>query len=366
MKAIKIPYKGKSIQITKDKMSYLISAILILFALFLSGAFNFAKFNFDFTRVGTADFWLMYLLKVAISICLFFAIYIIRRTSNMKKSPFVIARQDLKDEFASLCKAKRINHMDFWLKYVYNYQKKLEIYKTTIQHLYRQSKEVEYSKSKFGFINSRREKCEAQKKKTREYCEKEFEYIEMHEALISAYKTGNKQKISECKAKIKDVDNFSTSDIKWRNVYTSNLFHDSKDKENAETIFVNEKKEVATQLASSVLMMLGTYFAVTIAMFEFAENQSVFLMILSITTTLSIAMSSCMLSLKVADSVYEQYLTASKNKLKICYMFYEDLEKLENDSIWAKGEMEEKETKPAEEKMQESKEKEEKEIICYD
>ena len=365
MKPIKIAYKGKMICITKDTMSYILSATLILFALFLSGAFNFAKFDFDFARVGTVDFWLMYLLKVGISICLFFAIYLIRRTSNLKKAPFVTARQDLKDEFELLCKTKRINHMDFWLKYVYNYEKKLEIYKGLIQNLYRQSKEKDVKKSKFNFINEHREKLEAKKKETREYCEKELEYIEKHEKLISAYRSGNEGKIEECRSEIKRADDFSSANIKWRNVYTSNLFNDSKDKENAETIFVNEKKEVAIQLLSSILIMLITYFAVTIAVLEFADSQAIFPVILSIITTLSIALSSCMLALKVADAVYEQYLSAWKNKLKICYMFHEDLSKLSNDAMWAKGEVENKDVE-REKNTEERKKTEEKEIIYYD
>lgn len=350
MKQIKIPYKGKSICVTRDAMNYLLCVSLILFALFLSGAFNFAKFNFDFSKVGTIDFWLMYFLKTSISICLFFAIYIMRRVSNMKKASFITLKQDLKDEFTILHETKKINHMDFWLKYIYNYQKKLDIYKSTIQQLYHSSKEFEYPKSRFRFINKFRENKEHKKKNIRDFCEKEFKSIETHEELISAYREGDKQKITECKSKIKEFDNFSTTNIKWRNVYASNLFNDSKDKKNAETVFVNEKKEVTLQLFVSMMFMFVTYFAVTISILEFANGQSIFSAVLSIIMTLSIALSTCMFALRVADSVYEEYFTASKNKLKICYVFHEDLAKLTNDSLWEKGTIENEEGKMKEEK----------------
>ncbi|MGN1222434.1 MAG: hypothetical protein ACI4TT_04295, partial [Christensenellales bacterium] len=126
MKQLKIKCGKKQVIVTKDLLTIVTGIIILVIDSLLAGVLQLFEFGFDLTYITKSEFWTAYCIKLAISYIALFGAYIIRRVTNKKSPKFIAQREKIKDSKNAIVKARKIANCKNWLKFVYNYTKRVE------------------------------------------------------------------------------------------------------------------------------------------------------------------------------------------------------------------------------------------------
>lgn len=341
MKQMKIKCGNKQVIITKDLLTIISGIIILVVDALLAGFLQLFEFGFDWTYITKSEFWTAYFIKLAISYIALFGAYIIRRVINKKSPKFIAQREKIKDSKNAIVKARKIANCKNWLKFVYNYTKKVEIYQEIITSKYEKIifKEPEqpdtdyldenkfFDKLKIARLNKKYKIALAKYNKSetlRKFYEEQLKVCDKHFEIIDAYKHHNIAKVKELQEEIKEKDFMKHHNLHYKNVTYNKLFNvDLNGTHRDDNIEYKEAGFLVKNVMPSLLMGIVGCAVVT----SVVVQQGSF----SATTIFMIALNLLMMAwfmfsgLRIADSfIFGVVFAADNNRIIICEEFIED------------------------------------------
>lgn len=341
MKQMKIKCGNKQVIVTKDLLTIIAGIIILVVDALLAGFLQLFEFGFDWTYVTKSEFWTAYFIKLAISYVALFGAYIIRRVINKKSPKFIAQREKIKDSKNAIVKARKIANCKNWLKFVYNYNKKVEIYQEIITSKYEKIifKEPEqpdtdyldenkfFDKLKIARLNRKYKIALAKYNKSeslRKFYEEQLKVCDKHFEIIDAYKHHNIAKVKELQEEIKEKDFMKHHNLHYKNVTYNKLFNvDLNGTQRDDNIEYKEAGFLVKNVMPSLLMGIVGCAVVT----SVVVQQGSF----SATTIFMIALNLLMMAwfmfsgLRIADSfIFGVVFAADNNRIIICEEFIED------------------------------------------
>jgi len=341
MKQMKIKCGNKQVIITKDLLTIISGIIILVVDALLAGFLQLFEFGFDWSYITKSEFWTAYFIKLAISYIALFGAYIIRRVINKKSPKFIAQREKIKDSKNAIVKARKIANCKNWLKFVYNYNKKVEIYQEIITSKYEKIifKEPEqpdtdyldenkfFDKLKIARLNKKYKIALAKYNKSetlRKFYEEQLKVCDKHFEIIDAYKHHNIAKVKELQEEIKEKDFMKHHNLHYKNVTYNKLFNvDLNGTHRDDNIEYKEAGFLVKNVMPSLLMGIVGCAVVT----SVVVQQGSF----SATTIFMIALNLLMMAwfmfsgLRIADSfIFGVVFAADNNRIIICEEFIED------------------------------------------
>jgi len=341
MKQMKIKCGNKQVIIIKDLLTIISGIIILVVDALLAGFLQLFEFGFDWSYITKSEFWTAYFIKLAISYIALFGAYIIRRVINKKSPKFIAQREKIKDSKNAIVKARKIANCKNWLKFVYNYNKKVEIYQEIITSKYEKIifKEPEqpdtdyldenkfFDKLKIARLNKKYKIALAKYNKSetlRKFYEEQLKVCDKHFEIIDAYKHHNIAKVKELQEEIKEKDFMKHHNLHYKNVTYNKLFNvDLNGTHRDDNIEYKEAGFLVKNVMPSLLMGIVGCAVVT----SVVVQQGSF----SATTIFMIALNLLMMAwfmfsgLRIADSfIFGVVFAADNNRIIICEEFIED------------------------------------------
>lgn len=341
MKQIKIKCGNKQVIITKDLLTIVSGIFILVVDSLLAGFVQLFEFGFDWSYITKSEFWTAYCIKLAISYIALFGAYIIRRVINKKSPKFIAQREKIKDSKNAIVKARKIANCKNWLKFVYNYTKKVEIYQEIITSKYEKIifKEPEqpdtdyldpnkfFDKLKIARLNRKYSIAMAKYKKSealRVFYEGQLKVCDKHFEIIDAYKHHDIEKVKKLQEEIKENDFMKHYKLHYKNVTYNKLFNvDLSSSRKDDSIDYNEAGILIRKIMPSLLMGIVGCAVLT----SIVVQQSTF----TATTLLLIALNLLLMGwfmfsgIRIADSfIFGVVFAADNNRIIICEEFIED------------------------------------------
>lgn len=327
VKGVVIKYKGRNIIVTKDAMQTISGGLLVLLSLILSGLFAFVSVGFDPSKLLTGGFWVSYCITTATVWLCFFGVYVIRESRNKRQPKIVINNQKRRDFRETIVENRKIDSCENWLK-IYNYERKVSIFRDSLLEAYRKLDLTEPDKSlnKDSKKYQKQVRCYTKNKEKRDYLQKQLDYTNIHNDIVKKLRVNDLAGAEELKKKLGDDDAFKCAKITWRNVYFNDLFNGSMSHSN-NTIFYNKSKAIFDNI--KLMLVLGVCMTLITTSIILQSNELSLYTIISIITNLAMLCGYAVSAIRVADNVvFEVMYSADENKLTICNLFKEDDEKV--------------------------------------
>jgi len=342
MKPLKIPYgKNKNLIITKDFISIFMGVLILVADALLAGILQLFEFGFDLSYLKTTEFWTSYAIKLAISYTALFGAYIIKKNANKQNPKFLIQREKIKESKDAIVKARKIANCKNWLKFVYNYTKKVEIYQDIITKKYEKLVYAEpeepdkdsynlesfFGRLKYNNAKANYHKALNQYKKTeehRKYCERQLMVCDKHFEIIAAYKKHDMEEVKRLQDEIKDIDCMKNYRLRYKNITYNRLFNvDLGSNKHDNSIDYNEAGMLAKKILPAIITGL---ISCTLLSSLFVKTQA-----FSLNTILLIVLNLFLMAwftftgIRIADSfILGTVYAADGNRLIICEEFIED------------------------------------------
>lgn len=340
MKQISIKYGKKRVIITKDSISILVGIVIIISDILLAGLLQLFEFGFDASALMSDTFWSGYFLKLAIAYIALFGAYTIRKTANRHNPKFVTQREKIKDCKAVVVKHKKVGNFKNWLKYVYNYSKRVEKYQALINKKYEKlifeepekPSAVDYDDTPAGKHKlakatrkyNRRMVRYKKNEEMRKYCEQQLAICDIHFEIIQNYKVHNLEKVKALQAEIKETDCMKKYNLHYKNITYNKLFNvDLTSKKQDDSIEYNEATILVKKLLPLLLLGIACFAllsSVTGGLTQW-EPETLLLIGLNLVMMLWFMFSG----IRLADSfVLGTVFAADANRLMICEEYLED------------------------------------------
>ena len=270
MKPRIINYKNKEIVIDKEFFNFLLGIILVISCALISGILQLIEIGFDFSLIKNSNFWTAYLLKLIIGYLCLFGCYLLKKNNNKKSAKFITQRQDIIDYRTAIIKGMKVSEFKNWLKHVYNYRKKVELYQ---EYLLTRNEKIEIEmpdeideesfKSENKFVSfflkiklrfakrnySRKLKKYNKGLERREYILKQLKVCNIHFQIIEAYKKKDNEIVKELNSEILDNSELNSFKAKFKKVTYSRIFNfDILNDRVDDSIEYNEKRFLAKSI----------------------------------------------------------------------------------------------------------------------
>ena len=327
VKGVVVKYNGKNIIVTKDTMQTISGGLLVLLSLILSGLFAFVSVGFDPSKLLTGGFWVSYCVTTATVWLCFFGVYVIREGRNKRQPKIVINNQKRRDFREFIVENRKIDSCENWLK-IYNYEKRVGIFRDSLLEAYRKLNLTEPDKSldKESKKYKKQLKRYAKNKEKRDYLQKQLDYTNIHNEIVKKLRANDSAGAEELQKKLGEDDAFKCAKIIWRNVYFNDLFSGSMSHAN-NTIFYNKGKAIFDNI--KLMLVLGVCMTLITTSIILQSNEFSMYTLISIITNLAMLCGYAVSAMRVADDVvFEVMYPADENKLTICNLFKEDDEKV--------------------------------------
>ena len=342
MKPLKIPYgKNKHLIVTKDIISMFMGVLILIADALLAGLLQLYEFGFDLSYLKTTEFWTSYAMKLAISYTALFGAYIIKKNANKRNPKFLIQREKIKESKDAIVKARKIGNCKNWLKFVYNYTKKVEIYQGIITKKYEKliytepeepDKDSYNLESFLGRLKYNNAKANYNKalnkyKKTeehRKYYEQQLMVCDKHFKIIDAYKKHNMLEVQRLQDEIKDIDCMKNCRLRYKNVTYNRLFNvDLGSSKHDNSIEYNEASTLAKKILSAIVTGFISCGLLTSLIIDpqTVSGNTILLIILNLFLIAWFTFTG----IRIADSfILGTVYAADGNRLIICEEFIED------------------------------------------
>lgn len=342
MKPITIKYgKDKALVVTRDVLKIGIGLIILIGDGLLAGIVQLFEFGFNISSLLTPEFWTAYAIKLVISYVALFGAYVIRKVKDRHNPKFVVQRERIKDCKQEVVKAKKIGVFKNWLKYVFNYRKKVEMYQAVISKKYEKLTLLEPEKpckedfalnSKLGVLKYKLELSRYKRKRKkydkteamRKYCEEQLGVCETLFQVIEFYKQHRVDKAKALLDKVKEVDCMRNYKLRFKSISYNRLFNvELGSTKRDDSIEYNEAGVLAKKIMPSLLMgVVGC--AVLTSVIVHTKS-------FTVETALLIALNLIVMAwfmftgIRLADNfVLGTVYAADTNRIMICEEFLED------------------------------------------
>lgn len=356
----KINGQNKTIKVTKDVITKIIGALFIIASAVLLGIFELYKMGWDTSLLNNKDFWIAYFVKLAMLYLAFFGAYIIKRSVNLKNPKILIPREILKHDKELISDNFQTTDCEKWLKNVYNYEKKLDIFKTRLQQKNSKLNIVEptepvanYKDLKnwftklfkpFGFVVFRIRKGiyaiknwrYKRKLKKREFLEKQLALVDTHLDIIDLHRHRQYKEAKELYQTIERQDRFKFFMPYFKQLTFNRLFNVNIEKQGSDGDQFNYHegaviidKVIKTVGFGSIFLAIIT--SITIDPIPFSLTKIIY-----IALNLLLMLWYVFNGVKTADRfVFGNVSNADSDRLKVCNKYRDDCILIGAD--WVKG-----------------------------
>ncbi len=334
----------KTIIIAKDIMSSILGLAFIGASALLLGLFEMFKIGWNFSILKNSSFWVSYFVKLAMLYLAFFGAYIIRKQKNLKSPKVLMQREILRHNKREIANNHRTADCEFWLKAVYSYSKKLELYQKRLQEKNANLSIVEPTKPKeskrliykYKLAKYKRAlKRYTKNKEKREYYEEQLKNCEMHLQVIELYM---RRKIQEGKKLLESIENdgFQLFMPRYKEITYNKIFNVSIEasKEDREEFRYREKSILLQKITKSVAIGCISIATMTSLALDFKSISfmSVVYMLMNLITMLWFVYNG----IKSADIlVFGSMMQADANRIKVSNLYRDNC--LQNGDSWAKS-----------------------------
>lgn len=256
----------------KDLMQISSGIALILLTFIANGFLSFIVVGFDFSRVWTSEFWASFGILFTSEMCVLFGMFIIQRLKDLQNTKIIDLQKHIDIKRNTVYGVDKITPAEEWLRNIYNYRERLNLFEEKIRKLH--SKIVLNEPSKDCKNYDAKLRVYEEKKALRDYYVKQFEFIKKDrkkiEILAKQKKTDEDIKNYEDLAEELKTNEyaFNKAKIHYREVYWGNLLSDIDDSSaKAGTPFFSEKKELARNIVKYLAMGIITTSFVTALIF---------------------------------------------------------------------------------------------------
>lgn len=332
----------KTVIISRDIVGSLLGLVFIVASALLLGLFEVFKIGWDFSILKNSSFWVSYLVKLAMLYLAFFGAYIIRKQKNLKSPKVLMQREILRHNKREIANSHRTADYEFWLKAVYSYSKKVELYQKRLQEKNAnlsivEPTEIKKSKGIFYKVKvwqyKRAMKRYTKNRERRMYYEEQLKNCEIHLQVIELYM---QRKIQEGKELLESIENdgFQLFMPRYKAVTYNKIFNVSIEasKEDREEFSYREKSILLQKITKSVAIgCLSIAVMTSLALdFKAVSFQSAVYMLMNVITMLWFAYNG----IKSADIlVFGSMMQADANRIKVSNLYRDNC--LQNGDSWA-------------------------------
>lgn len=333
----------KTVIVSKDIVGSLLGLVFIGASALLLGLFEIFKIGWDFSILKNSGFWVSYLVKLAMLYLAFFGAYIIRKQKNLKSPKVLLQREILRHNKREIANNHRTADCAFWLKEIYSYSKKIELYQKQLQEKNANLSIVEpiEPKERKGFVYKvklwqykRAIKRYENSKNKRAYYQEQFKNCAIHLQVIELYM---QRKIQEGKVLLESIQNdgFQFFLPRYRAVTYNKIFNMSieSSKEEREEFGYREKSILLQKISKSVAVGCISIAVMTSLALDFkaVSFQSFVYMLMNLITMLWFVYNG----IRSADVlVFGSMMQADANRIKVSNLYRDNC--IENGELWAK------------------------------
>ena len=339
----------KTVIVLKDIVGSILGLVFIGASALLLGLFEMFKIGWDFSLLFNSSFWVSYLVKLVMLYLAFFGAYIMRRQKNLKSPKVLVQREILKQNKNYISNNYMTADCEFWLKWVYSYNKKVELYRKKLQEKNANLSIVEPTKPKEiegkGIAQLkykiqlaryiRKVKQYNKNKAKREYYENQLRNCEIHNAVIELFR---QRKVEEGKDILKSIeqDDFQLFYSRYKEVTFNKLFNMNVDIEKGEeeSLSYREKSILLQKVSKSVAVGCISLAVMTSLALDFKDISfmSFVYMLMNLITMLWFVYNG----IKSADSlVFGSMMQADANRIKVSNLYRDDC--IKNGHIWERN-----------------------------
>ena len=241
----------------KDLLQALSGVLMIVLTFIANGFLSFLVVGFDFSKLGTSQYWANFVTLTASEMMVLFGMFIIQRIKDLEQSKITDLQKHIDGRRDTIYQLDKVTEAEEWLREIYNYRERLYLYEDKIKALHSKIILVEPKQDEKGYERKLKKYKELLSK--RDYYIKQLEYIKKDKQRISLLISSKNGESDELiKLLIKELSceeyGFKTANIHYRDVYWGNLLSDiDESKKRDNTPFFDEKKE----LAKNILKYIG-------------------------------------------------------------------------------------------------------------
>ncbi len=239
----------------KDLLRGISGTLIIILVLIANGFMSFITVGFDFSKILTASYWASFSILLASELSVLFGMYLIQKGRDLKKKKITDIQDEIDGQRKTIYALDKVADAENWLKEVYNYQIKLDIYEDKIKSLYEklhcvdpQKSDKNYDKKKLEFDKTTQKKQELLK---------QLDYVKKDRKRISLIvNKGDANEISKLSEELNtDEYKFRTIKLHYKPIYWGNLLSDVEEtRTKPASAFFDEKRE----LTASVMKYVAT------------------------------------------------------------------------------------------------------------
>jgi hypothetical protein len=264
--------KSITVKQKKDFMQVFSGISLIVLTFIANGFLSFIVVGFDFSRIWTSEFWASFGTLFASEMCVLFGMFIIQRLKDLSNTKITDLQKHIDSKRNTVYGVDKITPAEEWLKNIYNYRERLNLFEDGIKKLHSKIvlNEPEENCRFYEFKKKRYE----HKKELRDFYVKQFEFIkkDREKIKILAKQTKTPEDVRRYEELVEELKTneyaFNKAKIHYREVYWGNLLSDIDDsRSRAGTPFFSEKKELAKNIVKYLAMGIVTTSFVTALIF---------------------------------------------------------------------------------------------------
>ena len=332
----------KTVIVSRDIVGSLLGLVFIVASALLLGLFEVFKIGWDFSILKNSSFWVSYFVKLAMLYLAFFGAYIIRKQKNLKSPKVLMQREILRHNKREIANNHRTADCEFWLKVVYSYSKKVELYQKRLQEKNAnlsivEPTEIKESKGIFYKVKvwqyKRAMKRYTKNRERRMYYEKQLKNCEIHLQVIELYM---QRKIQEGKKLLESIENdgFQLFMPRYKEITYNKIFNVSIEasKEDREEFSYRERSILLQKITKSVAIGCLSIATMTSLALDFKSISfmSVVYMLMNLITMLWFVYNGT----KSADIlVFGSMMQADANRIKVSNLYRDNC--LQNGDSWA-------------------------------
>lgn len=252
--------KVMQIKNKKDFAQLLIGIGILIIVFIINGLLSFVTLGFSFETLKTGEYWANFALLFASQILTMYGMYLVRKRKDIENNKITTIQKDIDIQRNVVYGVDKVSEAENWLRDIYNYREKLNIYEKHIDKLRETCKLVKPQENEKHYKKKIKRYNEDVEKK--EYCIKQYKFIKIDKERLSLMikkSQGLNVEFEELEKQINsDEYGFKRTKIKYQDVYWGNLLSDIEETQNKpQTPFFSEKKELSKKaikkLASGIV-----------------------------------------------------------------------------------------------------------------
>ncbi len=230
----------------RDWMRGISGVLTILLVALVNGFAAFIPIGFKFSKILTSAYWANFSFLLFSEIAVMLGTYLIQKGKDLKNKKIVDIQTEIDEQRAIVYKVDKVDEAEAWLREIYNYQEKLNIFEYKVTTNYNKIKPREPIKGERFY--ERKNKKYNKKLEQQKFLIQQMNYIKKDRQRLSLI-VNNKEpeKVEELtEALNSNAYVFKTTKLRYKTVYWCNLLSDMEETKNKPTsAYFNEKAELS-------------------------------------------------------------------------------------------------------------------------